>query len=212
MRGFQFDSGWGRHKTMADGMMIEKRCSNKECTEQNPQSVKNFYKRGDVPVGLYSRCKSCCNKADKNREEKLQKYKRKWDENNKEKKKEYYHENKEVISKKQKIYNRKTKKERKNYELMRNYGITLEQYNSMLISQNHKCAIYEVDEVYAGKYGLFVDHNHSNDQVRALLCRKCNFLIGQAGEDTNVLQKAIEYLNSFESCDIIDIQEYKSAK
>jgi Recombination endonuclease VII len=44
---------------------------------------------------------------------------------------------------------------------------------------------------------LSVDHDHFTDQVRKLLCSKCNFLLGLANDDTTFLQKAIDYLKEF---------------
>lgn len=173
-----------------------KSCSNKNCDEQNPQPVENFYKRSDTACGLYSRCKSCCKYFDQKRKGKTDGYKRKWAEKNKDKKKEYYEQNKETILQKNKTYHKNNKIKIRNYQLKRNYGITLDEYNKMLVSQNHRCAICEVDEVHAGKNGLYVDHNHETNQVRGLLCPKCNFLIGLAQENTSVLQEAIEYLRN----------------
>jgi len=52
---------------------------------------------------------------------------------------------------------------------------------------------------------MWIDHNHNNNQVRGLLCGKCNFLIGLAQEDKNILTKAIKYLEKFNTIDNVII-------
>jgi hypothetical protein len=69
------------------------------------------------------------------------------------------------------------------------YGITLEQYEEMRISQNSLCAICDREEEL-----LFVDHDHSTGKVRGLLCRDCNAMLGLAMDNTRILDRAITYL------------------
>lgn len=57
--------------------------------------------------------------------------------------------------------------------------------------QNGLCAICGRDRP------LVVDHDHSTEQVRRLLCRTCNGLLGFAEDDINILQRAIEYLEFY---------------
>ena len=83
----------------------------------------------------------------------------------------------------------KNKDKKKRYRLMRDYGITLEQYRAMYAAQNGKCAICErMFDV------LCVDHDHDTTAVRSLLCNNCNTGLGRFREDRYVLAKAIEYL------------------
>lgn len=60
----------------------------------------------------------------------------------------------------------------KNRELMRHYGITIEQFLEMYEEQGGKCYMCKISEAVA------VDHNHATGAVRKLLCIKCNFAVG----------------------------------
>jgi hypothetical protein len=55
------------------------------------------------------------------------------------------------------------------------YGITLKQYEQLLVSQGGGCAICRKPP---GKKQLAVDHCHVSGRVRALLCPACNRAIG----------------------------------
>lgn len=101
---------------------------------------------------------------------------------------------------KRKIYRAKNKEKLAQYEfargLRRNYGITVEQYDTMYNNQKGCCAMCGKHQTEF-KRRLHVDHNHVTGEVRSLLCTRCNPLIGYAKEDVENLQKAIEYLNKF---------------
>jgi hypothetical protein len=77
------------------------------------------------------------------------------------------------------------------------YGITLEEYNSKLEEQDNECAIC-CTETPSGKGTYFyVDHNHTTKLVRGLLCHNCNFVIGYARENINILNRAVQYLETW---------------
>lgn len=87
----------------------------------------------------------------------------------------------------------------KNNVLKRYYGIDIEQYNSMLLSQENKCAICDKEETAVhGKSKevrqLNVDHCHNTGLVRGLLCTNCNFGLGKFLDSPDLLNKAIQYL------------------
>jgi hypothetical protein len=83
--------------------------------------------------------------------------------------------------------------------IQRTYGITADDYYEMLEAQNGKCAICESSDANNARIvsnKLFIDHCHETGKVRGLLCSKCNHAVGLLNDDTDLLQKAINYINS----------------
>lgn len=81
------------------------------------------------------------------------------------------------------------------------FGITIEQYNEMLIRQDGVCAICRSEETRtrAGTIrALCVDHDHETGAVRGLLCGLCNCLLGYAQDDRTRLLAAVNYLKENE--------------
>ncbi len=118
--------------------------------------------------------------------EKIKRYNRNWKLNNSDKVKTY-----------QKRYRIKHKENRKKYS--RNYNnkiITPERYNEILNVQENKCAICGRSQ-HNLKRKLCVDHNHKSGSIRGLLCNRCNFMLGYAIDDVNILKNAIKYLLKF---------------
>ena len=84
----------------------------------------------------------------------------------------------------------------RNGDLKRLYGITLEDYDRLLIEQKNLCAICGTDKP-GGKHNTFqVDHCHSTGNVRGLLCKSCNIALGEFKDDIDILHKAMLYLES----------------
>lgn len=83
----------------------------------------------------------------------------------------------------------------KNHKLKSRYGITLEEYNMMLKNQGSVCAVCGGDN-----FGntFHVDHNHTTNKIRGLLCNNCNTVLGHSKDSIEVLLKAIEYLKSWQ--------------
>ena len=81
----------------------------------------------------------------------------------------------------------------RNNDLKRNYGITLQEHQEMYEKQNGHCAICKGEG--DGKWKkLCVDHDHKTGKVRQLLCRNCNMVLGQVGDNKNLLEEMIKYL------------------
>ena len=83
------------------------------------------------------------------------------------------------------------------YFIKKNYGLERAEYDAMLASQNHNCAICGED-FSDNTRNIHVDHCHTTGKNRGLLCQFCNQMIGMARDKIDVLQSAVRYLQ--ESC------------
>jgi hypothetical protein len=78
-------------------------------------------------------------------------------------------------------------------KLKERYGITKEQYETMLEDQGGTCAICTSAST---KGSLHVDHCHSTGRVRGLLCPECNKALGLLRDNVETLHRAIQYLRN----------------
>lgn len=74
------------------------------------------------------------------------------------------------------------------------YGLTPGDYNALLESQGGTCAICGQPGQTWGENNLHVDHDHDTDEVRGLLCGKCNVGIGMLGDNAESIRRALAYL------------------
>ena len=93
----------------------------------------------------------------------------------------YHKNNRDKTTRQQRISHRRSK-----------YGITEEQYNNMILSQNNLCAICN----NPSSKTLHIDHDHKTGEVRGLLCSNCNMGMGFFKDNTVFLNNAIQYLNT----------------
>jgi hypothetical protein len=70
------------------------------------------------------------------------------------------------------------------------YGLTIEAIDAMLLKQDHKCPICQVNLKEARRH---IDHDHTTGKVRSILCSKCNLALGFV-ENTDWLKAALLYL------------------
>lgn len=73
------------------------------------------------------------------------------------------------------------------------YGITADQFNTMLEEQDGVCAICGIQAEEYGKR-FSIDHCHTTGTVRGLLCMNCNTALGHFRDDVESLERAIKYL------------------
>lgn len=182
--------------------MITKIC--RVCGKEFPATIDFFHKHPTCKFGLKNICKSCTKAAE---------HKRRNTPEAKQKRHEYYAENKKELEAKRKIYYAKNRarilerereknklnlEKNREYRLKTKFGISLEEYNSLLERQHGVCAICGLGESSRDKKGkirpLMVDHDHKTGKVRGLLCSKCNIGLGQFNDSPTVLKVAMEYI------------------
>ncbi len=167
------------------------------------------YKRSDRPCGVTIRCRLC--KLDKDRKwneqnkEKRVESSTAWREKNKEKVNEYMREYRQEKKTPQQKWKENNRDQIHDSEIKRLYGLSGEDYASILKMQNGLCAICNQPETRASRTPgetcrLALDHNHTTGQVRGLLCHSCNTGIGKFKESKDLLIRAISYLEFYEEC------------
>ncbi len=73
------------------------------------------------------------------------------------------------------------------------HKLTRAQYDELLASQGHGCAI--CGNSRPGGRGIFhIDHDHVTGKIRGILCASCNLSLGMMKDNTEILKRAIEYL------------------
>jgi hypothetical protein len=81
----------------------------------------------------------------------------------------------------------------------RRYGITREIYNTMLKSQQGVCAICWTPDPGRNHEYFHVDHDHTTNKIRGLLCDLCNRGLGYFRDSSDILESATEYLYKHEN-------------
>ena len=90
---------------------------------------------------------------------------------------------------------------KRNSEFKRYYGISEKEVSEMYQAQSGLCKICNTQmEVFSSsedkRQTFCVDHNHDTGKVRGLLCSDCNRGIGFLKDNSEILRKAAEYLES----------------
>ena len=120
--------------------------------------------------------------------------KRKYYHDNKEsvlaKRKTYYYENQEHILAQSREYTARTRSARKVYNRKHLYGITAEDFDSLILKQNSKCPICL--ESLGDK--IAIDHDHATGAVRGILHNICNLGLGCLGDSWENMLRATNYL------------------
>ncbi len=93
-------------------------------------------------------------------------------------------------------WQRRNPQAKRNTHLKAKFGISLDQFNSLLASQNYRCALCMTPEP-RGRGTFHVDHCHDTGKVRGLLCHNCNTGIGKLGDNVESLRRAVDYLERF---------------
>jgi hypothetical protein len=188
--------------------MQTKRCTT--CGEE--KEISEFIKSKLGKFGVNSMCKSCTKiyfevnkeRFHQNRKEHIEgipDYHKICYQNNKEARKASSKKWWKNLKNTPELYQQALLKDR-NVKLKKKFGITLEEYNQILESQNGVCAICGKEETDTDWRSdkvkqLAVDHNHETGKVRALLCGKCNKAIGLLKDNIQLFQATIDYLNKY---------------
>ena len=90
----------------------------------------------------------------------------------------------------------KRRRQVRNTNLIRHFGITIEKYDQMLKEQSGVCAICGKTPK-ENKKALAVDHHHKENKIRGLLCNNCNVAMGFLSEDVDIAYATIDYIKKW---------------
>lgn len=108
---------------------------------------------------------------------------------------DYYYKNRDKVRQYQNEYWKTHKRpDQSEDHRKRRYGLSQDELDAMYEAQSGRCLICGND------FGLkfHIDHSHKTGQIRGLLCRSCNMMLGMAEDVPEVLEEAARYLRKFE--------------
>ena len=134
--------------------------------------------------------------------EKIKEHTKKYRKNNREKiligdrkrGKVYYETNKDRLLSKLRQNYKENPEFFKNKYYVQTYKITLEEYDKIFDSQCGKCAICGKHQSQSHR-NFDVDHDHTTNKIRGLLCNNCNQGLGKFQDNADYLKNAINYLS-----------------
>lgn len=166
---------WAEKLARTPDPALRKVC--RKCGEEKP--LLEFYAHRHTADGRMNHCRACAAE-----------YGRQWNANNKDKQREYNRRQRADPKRK-----RRADMQKRALHL-KMYGLTPETHDALLAAQGGVCAIcHEPGQVWAER-NLHVDHDHETNEVRGLLCGRCNVGLGFFREDTDRMLRAIEYLKN----------------
>ena len=97
-------------------------------------------------------------------------------------------------------YRPASKKVVRRMHLKADFGLTIEQYDSLFQAQDGKCAVCGKPETRLNPDGtlrrLAVDHCHFTKKIRGLCCAHCNCGLGHFMDDPELMEAAAKYIRS----------------
>ncbi len=176
-----------------------KRCT--KCGETKPPT--EFYAAKGGIDGLRGDCKAChAARAKlwyaKNRQHVIERVAR-WQRENPERLRAYRRER-----------NATRTREIREGHLRRTFGMTVRDYDAMLVAQGGGCAICGARPAQGQSFHV----DHLGDRVRGILCIRCNNALGQFRETTEIAEVAVDYLASggFANTGVYDLQVQARAR
>ena len=92
-------------------------------------------------------------------------------------------------------YYRENKHKWRERDYKRKYGMTIQEVEALVASQNGRCPICDIP--FKSQKLMSLDHDHKTGQLRQVLCSKCNTALGLLNEDVAIFHRAVEYINKW---------------
>ena len=177
----------------------------KQCTQcKNFKPFSDFHKFAKSSDGHKHFCKTCVREYDQNEDDSRRIFPRKLNENGEMHCRncgEYFEEEQMAPSKGGYTYCIECAPLLQRTSALKKYGLSLDEYHSLLESQEFRCKICKRKDTTFRKR-LSVDHNHAccpgegscGKCIRGLLCHHCNAALGNVQDNVETLKTMIEYL------------------
>jgi hypothetical protein len=94
-----------------------------------------------------------------------------------------------------KEYYQKNRIEKLDKARARTYGISREEFDKRIANQNNQCEICKLP--FVPEKTPHVDHCHTTNKVRGLLCNHCNRGLGAFRDSLQIMQSAQEYIKKY---------------
>lgn len=147
--------------------MLKRKCS--ICKEEKELNVNNFYQMKTSKYHYW--CRPCCTTFRKINKDKFV-----------------------ILNKKLRDKNKERYKRYGRIQVLKSYGLSLDDFDKLLKAQNYKCGICSTGEPGGQFKQWHVDHCHKTAKVRGILCNLCNRALGQFKDNIDILNSAVNYL------------------
>jgi hypothetical protein len=105
--------------------------------------------------------------------------------------KQYYQDNAAARKAYMRLYRERFPRKARSAVLKATFGITLDDYDQILLEQNGGCAICGTPPKTKR---LSIDHDHTTGRIRGLLCNDCNAGLGFFQESVGRFRRALAYM------------------
>ena len=139
------------------------------------KSIDQYWKNSKSKDGYKAFCRECGS----------EKYKL-WKKENPQR---VYELHKQACDKWRKTHPEKARLSCKRYRVKKRFGLTPEEYDKLI-----KTGVCEICGCTPIK--IHLDHCHITSRIRGILCPKCNRGLGHFNDDSSLLMKAVQYLQS----------------
>jgi len=78
--------------------------------------------------------------------------------------------------------------------VLRLKGVAVDESEVIRIREKLEKGICEICGKFYGFGGLCIDHCHSENKIRGIICYKCNQVLGHSKDNPEILNACIEYL------------------
>ena len=89
------------------------------------------------------------------------------------------------------------RRKQRDSELRRNFGISIEDYEAILLAQDYKCAACLHSHSEEPWEKLQLDHCHHSNVIRGLLCKDCNRALGLMKDDPSKIAGLHAYAEKY---------------